>query len=48
YYVPTKNFKIHLLFKPRADVYQNTKTTHPLRNKMNEHLLASFITPTIT
>ena len=26
---------------------QNTKTKHPLRNKMNENLFASFITPVI-
>ena len=47
YYFSTKNFKTQLLSQPRTDTNKNTKTKHSLRNKMNENLFASFITPII-
>ena len=43
-----KHFKLCLSLKPRTTTHSNTKTIHPLRNKMNGNVLASFITPTIT
>ena len=47
YYLSTKNFKTQLLLQPRININENTKTKHPLRNKMNTNLFASFITPII-
>ena len=47
YYFPVKNLKTRLLLQPRINNNKNIKTRHPLRNKMNENLFASFITPII-
>ena len=47
HHLSTKNFETQLPPQPRTDTNKNTKTKHPLRNKMNENLFASFITPII-
>ena len=47
YFISTKSLKVHLLLQPRVNTHQSAKTVHPLRNKMNENLFASFITLTI-
>lgn len=47
YHLSTKSFKTQLLSQSRTDTNKNIKTKHPLRNKMNENLFTSFITPVI-